>query len=188
MCLTFSGCNGCSDRDFAQQLDNGNNNPERLFVTFATQDIAIAIQRRYGASCTFDDNDLDLIITTTVQTTTLDMDGNAVINPMSFFDVTTPISSDRNDTETIEVEVPDEGAYMLFMDIVVDNCSICCHGGLDGQCSTIQNGNMCEAGKPSVFVMQPFMENNRPEFNQDLNVGRFMQARDCVECDCEVDC
>lgn len=99
------------------------------------------------------------------------VDGQIIIDPNPYFEFDDEVEFFGNTGSIIQIEVPESGAYGITIDIEMQDCSICCHGEWEGQCSSYEYYDegkeiwYCEAGKPQVAVEAIFPEQERPPYN-----------------------
>ncbi len=187
--IFFLGCDGCNLED---QLNNGNSNPEALYIELFGLDISMALALAYGChdhpTSFFADVEIE------VRTASL-VDGQIIIDPNPYFEFDDEVEFFGNTGSIIQIEVPESGAYGITIDIEMQDCSICCHGEWEGQCSSYEYYDegkeiwYCEAGKPQVAVEAIFPEQERPPYNYNWNPAQHqMHVRSCRACGCFVEC
>jgi hypothetical protein len=191
----LSGCKGCGPDDILKQLNNGNTNPELLYIELFGTEIANTIELGFGAGCDHPKN-FSATVEIIVRTASL-INGNLVPDPRPYFEydqdkVMFWANTGYNEGTVFKVNVPESGAFGIFIEIEIDNCTICCHGELDGQCGLeVANSNgvwYCEAGKAQVTIESVFWGDKRPEHNFNWQPYDKIFVKDCRACGCYVLC
>lgn len=196
--LLFGGCKGCTPEQIAENLDNGNDDPEVLVIeTWGTEirnalsSSAASFSGGFGYDCLGSPNFVARV-NVEVRTASL-VNGQIVVDPNPYFDmpflnVSFFNNTGFNDGTQIEISVPETGGYALFYEVELIQCSICCHGILDKQCGDDKSNGKCEAGMPRLQYEKAFTVENRPapNFNFVLESSGFV-VRQCI-CGCDVDC
>ena len=184
----LSGCGGCTEEQLLQNLNNGNSDPEVLYIETWGTDVRQALELATGYDC-LGFSDFTARVEIRVYTASY-VDGQVLPDPTPYFEtllLDMPFSGNTgfNQGTVIPISVPETGGYAIEMFIEVQACSICCHGAGSNQCGTrIVNGK-CDAGLPRVrsFEIFPADKRHPPELNYwpELNMAQ------CV-CACNVEC
>ncbi|MEL6637896.1 MAG: hypothetical protein AAFW73_04660 [Bacteroidota bacterium] len=196
--LLITSCDGC---DPLEELNNGNADPERLIIELSGTEIATAINQQLNTFCNPQENfiaDVEIEI----RTASIDNGGTIIPDPSPFGGPSNTIDdefefqkyTDFNQGVQWTVMVPDVGAYAILMEIELQDCSLCCHGGSDLHCSNERRYDentknwRCETGRPQLVVEAAFASATRPDFDQDWPARNYLTVRRCRACSCELNC
>ena len=177
--LLMGSCTGCSEEQILANLNNGNDNPAVLILETWGTEIRGALDIGFGGDCLGTAN---FPARVSIEVRTADWVNNQVVpSPTPFFDATLINQSFFNNNSTnagtqFTIDVPETGAYLLSVEVELNNCSICCHGIGTNQCGDNNSNNQCEAGLPRVRLEQIFTVDTRPDhtMNHVLNASDFV--------------
>lgn len=131
--LFWAGCRGCTPEQLAQNLGNGNDDPEVLIVETWGTEIRNALSSNaasrsggFGFDCLGKTNFIARV-NVEVRTASL-VNGQITPDPILYYDMPFPNESffnntGSNDGTQIEISVPETGAYALIFEVELDECS-----------------------------------------------------------------
>jgi|GEM_PF-3924735 len=128
--ILFGGCRGCTPEELAENLDNGNDDPEVLILETWGTEIRNALSSSgasasggFGYDCLGKAN-FSARVNVEVRTASL-VNGQIVVDPnpyfdMPFLDISFLNNTGFNDGTQIEISVPETGGYALFYEIEIN--------------------------------------------------------------------
>ncbi len=186
--VLLAGCKGC---DPDEQFNNGNDDPSVLLVEITGTDIASALYDALDCQHPFNFTaDVEISVRTASWS-----NGVATIDPNPFFEFDDEVALHdwTHDGTIIPIEVPESGAYAIWMEVEMHDCSLCCHGTDDRQCGTETvpgNPQICKTGKPQVAIEKVYRAEERPPHDQNWHpTGSDILVRICRACStCQEPC